>query len=145
MIPEIMDSSLGFNIYRTGLLFRRELIYALSHYKMTPEQWQVMMILWQAEKPIIQSDIVSMLLKDKYTVSRIIKRLERDKWIKKKSDEKDARVTLLALTKKGSSLKKEIPAILSKHFKKLLKNFNDSEVNSTITSLKKLRTILGDS
>lgn len=144
MIPEIMNDSLGFNIYRAELLFRRKLLHALSQYKMTPEQWQVMMILWQSGKPIIQSDIVNMLLKDKFTVSRIIKRLERDKWITKKSDKKDARVTLLALTKKGSSLKKEIPAALSKHFNKLLKDLSNREVNSTIKSLKKLRTILGD-
>jgi DNA-binding MarR family transcriptional regulator len=139
-----LERALGYNLYRTGLLFRRELIRALSEYKMTPEQWQVMMALWQTEQPISQGEIVQLLLKDKPTMSRIIQRLARDGWIKKQAGPGDARKTLIRLTKKGASLKEEIPSKLSGHFDKILREFDHQEIDRTMTFLKKLRAALGD-
>jgi DNA-binding MarR family transcriptional regulator len=85
MTVSALEEALGYNIYRAGLLFRRELIHALADYRMTPEQWQVMMTLWHTGKPVNQSEIVQLLLKDKHTVSRIIQRLSRDGWIEKRA------------------------------------------------------------
>lgn len=144
MTPEALETSLGFNIYRTGLLFRRELMRALSTYEMTPEQWHLMMALWQSKKAINQNNVSKMLMKDKHTVSRIIQRLERDKWIVRKTDPEDSRAVKILLTNKGKSLKKEIPHKLSKHFDKLLAEVGETEILRTIKSLKKLRKILGD-
>lgn len=144
MIPDFLEDGLGFNVYRTGLLFRRELIRALSDYKITPEQWQVMITLWHTGKPLNQSEIVQMLMKDKHTVSRIIKRLERDGWIKKKTDQKDGRITMIQPTKKGMSFKDEVQNKLKSHFNVILKDFPGEEINSLLKSLKKLRKLLGD-
>jgi DNA-binding MarR family transcriptional regulator len=142
-LPEL-EGTLGYNVYRAGLLFRRELIRALSEYGMTPEQWQVMMTLWKTGKPISQGDIVQMLLKDKPTVSRMIRRLLRDGWIKKQADAGDARVAMIRLTRKGAVLKDEIPQRLSAHFDKILGRLDDEEIDGAIAFLKKLRGILGD-
>lgn len=144
MTVEALDKALGFNIYRAGLLFRRELIRALAEYRMTPEQWQVMMTLWHTDKPVNQSDIVEMLLKDKPTVSRMIQRLSRDGWIKKQTDAADARATIIRLTKKGAALKHEAPPKLAAHFDRLLATFEDKEIETAMVFLKKLRTVLGD-
>jgi len=144
IIP-VLEESLGFNVYRVGLLFRRELMRALAEYSMTPEQWHVMMTLWHTGKPLYQSDIGQMLLKDKHTISRIIKRLERDGWINKNTSLNDGRVTIIEVTKKGASLKDEIPQKLSEHFDKILNDFDDKEVSLLIGMLKKLRKELGDS
>ena len=143
IIPELEDG-LGFNVYRAGLLFRRELMRALAEYSMTPEQWHVMMTLWHTGKPLNQSEIVQMLLKDKHTVSRIIQRLERDGWIKKINSSKDARVTIIELTEKGESFKSEVPQRLFSHFDDILRDFNDKELKLLLELLIKLRGILGD-
>jgi DNA-binding MarR family transcriptional regulator len=142
-VPDLEDA-LGYNIYRAGLLFRRELIRALSEYKMTPEQWQGMMTLWQTGKPVSQGEIVRMLMKDKPTVSRIIQRLSRDGWIKKQADAGDARVAMIRLTRKGVALKDEIPPKLSAHFDQILGHFDDREMERAIAFLKRLRGVLGD-
>ncbi len=144
MIP-ILEEGLGFNVYRAGLLFRRELIRALAEYSMTPEQWQVMMLLWQSGKPLNQHEIVQMLLKDKPTVSRIIKRLERDGWITKSSSINDGRVTVIEVTAKGDSFKKEVPQKLIRHFDSILRDFGDEETELLLSLLKRLRYALGDS
>ncbi len=144
MIPTILENALGFNIHRVGLLFRRELMRALSDYNLTPEQWQILMTLWTSSKPVNQKEIVKDTLKDKHAVSRIISRLERDGWITKTQGEKDKRVTFIELTEKGNVLKDEIPAKLSSHFKDIWKDFEQDEKQSLRKTLKKLRGVLGD-
>ena len=144
MIPSFLDDAIGFNIYRVELLFRKEFLHALAEYKITPEQWSIMSILLNNEKPLKQIDIVQLSLKDKHSVSRIIQRLERDGWIKKIADPHDARITIIRPTIKGKSLKKDVPQKLSSHFSSILKEFNDDEMESLLNLLKKLRQIFGD-
>lgn len=143
IIP-VLEEGLGFNVYRAGLLFRRELMRSLADFSMTPEQWQVMMTLWHTGKPLNQSEICEMLLKDKHTVSRIIQRLERDGWIKKDISSKDGRVTIIELTKKGEVLKDEVPQRLFDHFDQILKDFSGEEIKLLLGLLKKLRKALKD-
>ena len=144
LIPAVLDDALGFNIYRVGLLLRRELIRTLADYKMTPEQWQVMAALWSTGNPLSQSEIVQLTLKDKHTVSRIIQRLERNGWIEKKTDPRDRRVTIIQPTPKGEALKNEVPPKLSGHFKEVFQEFSAEEKQLLLDSLKKLRGALGD-
>ena len=144
MNNSFLEGSLGFNIYRAELLFRRESLNALSRYDMTPEQWSVLSTLLQSDKPLSQQDIANRVLKDKHTTSRIIKRLERDGWIIKKTDKKDKRSFLLQPTKASKKLKMVIPAILTKHFSPFYSHFTDTEYQHLLTYLKKIRTIFGD-
>ncbi len=144
MIPSVLENALGFNIYRVSILFRRELIRALGEYKMTPEQWQVMITLWSTGHPLKQAEIVHLTLKDKPTVSRIIQRLERDGWIEKRDDPGDGRVTIIQPTSKGMDLKEEVPKKLYRHFDELLHDLQEDEKETLMELLKKIRHIFGD-
>ncbi len=144
MIPDKLNNSLGFNIYRVNILFRRELMNALSDYEMTPEQWQIMTILWESEGPLNQREIVQDTLKDKHTVSRIINRLDRDGWVTKEVSPKDKRSTIIKLTKKSNSLRKEMLKKLSKHFKEIFNDLGEKQHKDLLQNLKKLRKILED-
>ncbi len=144
MIPAFLNDALGFNLYRGGLLFRRELARALKKYKITPEQWTVMATLWFTGKPLIQSEIVQLTMKDKHSTSRIVQRLERDGLIEKKTDANDARKTIIRPTPKGNSLKTRIPKTVTDHFDVLLKDYGDDEIRSIVETLKKLRGTMGD-
>lgn len=143
-IPSVLNDALSFNIYRVGLLLRRELIRALADYQMTPEQWQVMATLWSTCGPLSQSEIVQLTLKDKHTVSRIIQRLERNGWIEKKISPRDSRLTIIQPTPKGESLKNEVPQRLSAHFINIFQEFCAEEKQLLLDLLKKLRGALGD-
>ncbi len=144
MIPQFLDDALGFNLYRTGLLFRRELARVLREFGITPEQWTLMATLWFTGKPVKQGEIVRLTMKDKHSTSRIIQRLERDGLIVKKTDAADARITLIQCTPKGNALKSRIPRKVTEHFAVVLEKYSDEEVKSMVTSLKKLRKTLGD-
>lgn len=111
---------------------------------MTPEQWSVLSILLQSDAPLSQQEIADKTLKDKFTTSRIVKRLERDGWITKKTDMNDKRSFLLKPTPTGLRLKTEIPSLLTRHFSPVFNQFSNEEYNRLIASLIKLRTILGD-
>ncbi len=143
MIP-LLNEALGYNIYRVNLLFRRELIQALSNYGITPEQWQIQSLLWASEDPLNQREIVQDTLKDKHTVSRIINRMVRDGWVTKTVSTKDKRVTKIALTEKSRSLREEMLKTLSTHFKSIFEQFGMEEHSTLLNLLKKLRKILGD-
>lgn len=144
MIPHVLDNALGFNVYRVGLLFRRELMRALSDYKLTAEQWQVMATLWATDRPLKQSEIVHLTLRDKPSVSRIVQRLERDGWIEKQDDPQDGRVTIILPTPKGIALKEQVPDKLYSHFQEVLKDFGKDDQKTLMMLLKKIRYILGD-
>lgn len=143
-LPDFLEDSLNFNIYRTSLLLRREFIRSLAGYGITPEQWQVMAVLGFSKKPVSQRQIVELSLKDKHTVSRIISKMEKNGWVTKDKDSKDARITVINLTTTGQVLAKKIPAILKTRFKRLKKTISEDEKRAALVTLKKLRTYLGD-
>ncbi|MCP4297543.1 MAG: MarR family transcriptional regulator [Proteobacteria bacterium] len=144
MIPAILENTLGFNVYRVALLFRRELIRSLSQFNMTPEQWQVMTTLWSTGQPLNQSEIVRLILKDKPTISRMIHRLQRNGWIEKTTSLEDGRVTLIQPTPKGWAIEQEVTEKLDKHFKSILKNLGRPESEVLRDKLRNVRRVLGD-
>ena len=138
-IPPVLDDALGFNLYRVALLFRQELMTALSDYGLTPEQWQVLQALWSTEGDLNQSEVAHLTLRDRHTASRIITRLERDGWIEKHPDPEDGRAYLVRLTAKAEALRQDVPQELFAHFEDLLDVLEDGEEAHLLRLLKKLR------
>jgi DNA-binding MarR family transcriptional regulator len=84
LIPKTLDNSLGFCNYRLSLLLKRHLIKTIKRYGMTPEQWQILVTVVEAEKPILSSYIGYVTLQDRHSVSRMLDRMVEKKWITKK-------------------------------------------------------------
>ena len=141
-IPPILDDAMPFNVYRLALLFRRELMDALSEYELTPEQWQVMRVLWEIKEPLNQNDIAHITLRDRHTTSRIVARLERDGWIEKSKDPDDARALLITPTKEAEKVKTEVPSKLIGRFKPIFGLLEKKESEQFLSTLKKLRSYL---
>jgi len=143
-IPGFLDDALGFNIYQAHLLMRRELQKVLSNYNLTPEQWTILAILWFSGKPLKQSEIVQLTLRDKHTTSKIIANLERDRWVDKKNDPEDARSTMICITKKAEKYKEEIAGAVKNNFTDVMKKFGLKERDELVSHLKRLRALLGE-
>ncbi len=142
--PRLLEESLGFNVYRCALLFRRELTRALARYGMTPEQWHVLAVLDDADAPVSQSDVVRSLMKDKPTVTRILQRMERDGWVRRSASVEDARVTLIERTPAGGELCGKIPPLLTRHFAAIFETLTESSQGRLIADLRRLRRSMGD-
>ena len=138
-----LNSNLGYNLYRTYLLFHRELIRGLKSYGVTPEQWQVLIILWN-HGSVTPTEISQVTLQDLPSISRMLVRMERNGWTKRGANEKDKRSFRVTLTDKGKSQKDEMMLALEKHFAQFLKKV-PAEMNYGIKQqLLQLRTILKD-
>lgn len=138
-----LNNNLGYNLYRTYLLFHRELIRALKGYGVTPEQWQVLIILWN-HGSVTPTQISTVTLQDLPSISRMLVRMERNGWTQRVVNEKDGRSFHVTLTEKGRISKNEMMLVLEKHFAKFLKGV-PAEMNYGIKQeLLRLRSILND-
>lgn len=138
-----LNSNLGYNLYRTYLLFHRELIRGLKAYGVTPEQWQVLIILWN-HGSVTPTEISKVTLQDLPSISRMLVRMERNGWTERVVNEKDGRSFHVILTDKGKNQKDEMMLALEKHFALFLKNV-PAEMNYGIKQeLLKLRRLLND-
>ncbi len=138
-----LDKQLGFNLNRAALLFRRELIRCLRDYKITPEQWQALVHIW-AKGETTQSEIAEITLQDAPSVSRMIGRLIKNGWIKKKNNPKDKREIFLNLTPSGRKLESILPEKLIAHFKLFLNKFPDKSQEELLKLLIQLRVSIED-
>ncbi len=138
-----LNNNLGYNLYRTYLLFHRELIRALKGYEITPEQWQVLIILWNHGN-VTPTEISKVTLQDLPSISRMLVRMERNGWVMKEENVEDGRSFRVKITQKGEDNKQQMMQALEKHFSEFLNNVS-AETNYHIKQeLLKLRKILGD-
>ena len=140
-----LDSSLGFNLARAALLFRRELLRVLAEDGLQPEQWQVLLALGTAAEPLTQQQIAELILADKHAVSRMLARMERDGWVERLPDPDDARSQRVVLTPKASTRRPQLIKIVRGHFAGLLTAIPDSKRIELVRLLRQLRVVLRDS
>jgi len=69
----------------------------------TPEQWVIMDTLYNAGE-MTQSAIAKAAYKNDPTVSRIIDKLEKKRYVSRKNDSEDRRKTTVSLTNKGKKI-----------------------------------------
>lgn len=134
-----LQKQLGYNIYRTGLLFRRELIRCFREYEISPEQWQVLVTLWHSKRSLTQAEIGRITLQDAPSISRMIKRMQRNLLVTKTRDKNNERITLIELTSKGRKLQKVLPEKLFDHFEQFLSKFSKqkrSQLNKLLMNLR---------
>ena len=138
-----IQEQLGYNLNRVALLIRRELIRCFKEYDITPEQWNVLALLWE-RGDMNQTDIASVTLQTLPAVSNMIKRLTQNELVTKERDKKSERITIIKLTAKGKELEKILPKKLSAHFSDIWKDFPEKKRNNLKHLLKDLREVLGD-
>ncbi len=143
VIPGFLDDALGFNLDRVSNLFRLEFIQALTRYNLTPEQYQIMVLVWYNPEPLNQQDITRLLSKDKHNISRMVRRLEVKGWLER-CPGSHSRAFFVRPTELGQRLKDEVPRALYAHFGNLNLGLNDTQEQELVTLLKIVRTHLRD-
>jgi len=83
----------------------------------------------------IANNLVHELNIDRSYMSRILRKLERDKLIEKRSSTRDSRVNLLFLTKKGKELLGKINIQANEQISQLFDGLSESEINEIRTSM----------
>lgn len=138
-----LNNNLGYNLYRAYLLFHRELIRALKAYSVTPEQWQVLIILWN-HGSVTPTEISRVTLQDLPSISRMLVRMEKNGWIVRVENEEDGRSFHVQLTELGRKSKNEMIISLDNHFNSYLKDVPKEMHEGIRNELLQLRSKLGD-
>lgn len=102
----VLDHALGFRIYRANQLFRTALyrLFRASGREITPEQWIVLVELWQRDGQT-QTELGEATLKDKATLSRILTVMEREGLVVRRPDPGDGRGRLVHATPEARKLR----------------------------------------
>ena len=138
-----LNAYIGYNIYRAGILFRRELIGALRDYRITPEQWQTLVTLWN-KSPRSMTEISEVTLQDLPSLSRMAVRMENNGWIQRTRLDSDKRVQMLDLTLKGKELEGILPPLVLGHFNNLLRSIPGKKQKEILQDMLLIRKLLGD-
>ncbi|PJZ80963.1 MarR family winged helix-turn-helix transcriptional regulator [Leptospira meyeri] len=139
----LLDDQIGFNLNRLALLFRRELIRSLKDFQLSPEQWQVLAMLWQ-KGTLSQKQIIELTLQDAPSASKMIRRMKQAGLIQIEVSKLDKRSTLISLSAKGKSLEKVLPKKILLHFDPILCAMPEKNRKTFLILLKQFRMVFGD-
>lgn len=114
LIP--LEKALNFQIFKLSLLLGRELTKALKEFNLTPERWQVLAALWNADMPLYQTQLGEITLKDKPSISRLVDSMIKTGWLIKKQSDEDSRAYFIKPSTKANTYKDKIVSSLYDHF-----------------------------
>lgn len=104
---------------------------------MTPEQWLVMTCLWlevEGDHPT-QNMIAQATFKDRPSITRLLRNLERQELIQRSEKEGDKRANYVMLTEKGKALQEKVKAVTIKALDSIFYGFTEDEVKTAIKLL----------
>ncbi len=139
MNEEYLKESIGFVINRVGLRIKLDMrrAFVRSGYDITPEQWSVLMRLYEYGQMSL-NDLAKYTLKELPTLSRIIVILRKKGLVKKERSENDRRIFLLTATEKGIVVCRDTMKIARSLKKKSVQGIENVEVELVISVLNRI-------
>ena len=104
---------------------------------MTPEQWLILTCLWrkvEGENPT-QNMIAKATFKDRPSVTRLLRNLERQDLIYRTEKADDKRANYVMLTEKGKKLEAEVNKVTAKALEYIFYDFTEEEIEKSIELL----------
>ncbi|APW65835.1 MULTISPECIES: MarR family winged helix-turn-helix transcriptional regulator [Arcobacteraceae] len=136
-----LKDSIGFKVNITANLFNNIFNQQLQTYDIAIEQRATLEII-QVEKNITQTKIAQILGKDKTTISRTLKTLEKKGLIKKEA--LDKRTFLIKLTEQGYEVLEKSSQTVQAFREKIASKFTQDEINELFKSLDKVTLALSE-
>jgi DNA-binding MarR family transcriptional regulator len=106
---------------------------------LTREQW-VFLVKLHKKDGISQHELASITERDKTSLTRFVKTMERKNLVKRKVSESDKRIKLVCLTEKGKEVYKKSLPIMQKTIQELQQGLSELEVQMVISILQKFQT-----
>lgn len=130
-------NSIGFKINQTANRINNKFNEVLTVYDIAPEQRATLEII-KADKHTNQTEIATILGKNKTTISRSLKALEKKGFIQRVEIEQDKRVNIIELTKKGEEVLKESTKKVEQFRESLCLNLQKEEIDQLFNLLDKV-------
>ena len=110
--------------------------------ELTPEQWIVLVRLWQRDGRTV-SELSESTLRDKPTMSRILDSMENSGLVTRTVDRNDARSRIVGLTREGKALRKKLMPIAKSIVTRLETGIPEEDLLTTRRTLRRLFENLG--
>lgn len=139
--------TLGYTVNRCAILLRSHLkdLFAQEEINATPEEWAILMLLKDHKNPgLTVNAIAEQSFKDRTTVSRFLNQLEKKKLVKRTTNEDDARITEVLLTKEGDVTTDKMIDCASQLMKKCSNAVSKEEMITTLRVLQKINQVLSE-
>lgn len=114
---------------------------ALKTWDVTPPQFELMVKLY-FNGEMNQTDLAKSLYSAKSTVSDLLERLEKRRFVKRARKDDDKRIAIVTLTDKGKAVIESVIEERVKYVEKLLEQLSTKERKAFISVLEKINTRL---
>ncbi|MBQ1974154.1 MAG: MarR family transcriptional regulator [Paraprevotella sp.] len=111
--------------------------FRLNNMDITPEQWTVLIYLWQKDG-VTQQELCNATFKDKPSMTRLIDNMERQNLVVRISSKTDRRINQIHLTRTGRDLESKSRYVAHKTLKEALKGLSAEELRISQEVLKKV-------
>lgn len=102
-----LENQLCFRLYTASRLITQTYHPLLGEHGLTYPQYLVLLVLWEKDELPV-NDIAKRLLLETNTVTPLLKRMEAEGILTRTQGQKDARQTIVRLTKKGRALQEKL-------------------------------------
>ncbi|WP_404409365.1 MarR family winged helix-turn-helix transcriptional regulator [Jeotgalibacillus malaysiensis] len=118
-------------------------LHTLSQFNLTPQQESYLMFCVKFA-PLTATDLVKEFQVSKSAISQVISRLEKERFIEREQNPENKRETLIYLGPKGRMFARRIKDFNEKVREEYYTHLSIQEIESVISSLKKLNTVILD-
>lgn len=124
-----LKRSIGFYMGQTSRAMKGVMnkMFMDNGFNVTSEQWHILMSLW-FKNGQTQHELISVVSKEKATVTRLIDGLEKRKLIVRLQNKDDRRKKIVMLTDEGMNLKSKLMPIANEILEKAAKDFTPEEL-----------------
>lgn len=132
-------------IKKVQIMFEQNLTKILGKYDLTSAQAPIITYLFEAEKKHVevqQKDLEEYFYLKNPTVTGILDRLEKKKYIIRKVSKEDKRKRIIVLTEKAKKIYEEAATCLTDFRSKALKDITKEEMEVAISMINKMSTNL---
>ena len=109
---------------------------------MTPEQWAVLVRLWERDGRT-QNDLSEVTLRDKHTISRMLDGMEERGWLVRRADPNDGRGRMVFLTQAGLALEAQLVPLARDLVTDVLRGIDAADLEVTLRTLRRMGDNLG--
>ena len=133
------DENLLMSVVRAAEIFKRIVSAIFRKYDLSFPQYNVLRVVDSSRDGQSRiTDVSRIMLVPGANMTGLAKRLEKNGFIKRKSDPSDERVTILEITQKGKKTLAKIEKERDEHTDAMLKGFPEKEKQNFLEMVKKL-------
>ncbi len=134
----LLDDYPLYNLNRTSWTYMDEMGKVLKAVDVDAPTWRVLTLLGD-RNPSTVTELSQRTVTKMSTITRILIRMEKDKLVERKSSPTDSRVTEVFITDKGRMVLEKLKVIAGRMYRTAFEGFSDSEINTMVQLLRRLR------